>query len=103
MTTTTRRAFANGMALTAAAAVLALSTKAADAEPRPETTRLRLVRLPFDHACLAPQWVAEELLRAEGFTDITSTTSADSIGDLAAGKLDVAGADVIILLPALHK
>src|SRR2546428_2629545 len=88
MSKTTRREFANGMALTAAAAILGVSAKPADAEPPPETTRLRLPRFPFDHACLAPQWVAEELLRAEGFTDITYTTTVDSISDLAAGKLD---------------
>ena len=37
------------------------------AEPPPETTRIRLPRFPFDIACVAPMWVAEELLRAEGF------------------------------------
>ena len=31
--------------------------------------RSRPARFPYDHACLAPQWVAEELLRAEGFMD----------------------------------
>ncbi len=98
MSKTTRREFANGMALTAAAAILGLSPKAAAAEPPPETTRLRLPRFPFDHACLAPQWVAEELLRAEGFTDIQYTTTVDNIGDLVAGKLDFAGADVMSLL-----
>ena len=101
MSKTTRREFANGMALTAAAAILGLSPKAADAEPPPETTRLRLPRFTFDHACLAPQWVAEELLRAEGFTDIQYTTTVDNLGDLVAGKLDFAGADVMSLLLSL--
>ena len=103
MTATTRREFANGMALTAGAAILGLSAKPAVAEPPPETTSLRLARYPFDHACLAPQWVAEELLKAEGFTDITFTTTVDSISDLAAGKLDFAGADIMSLLLALDK
>jgi len=101
MTNTTRREFANGMALTAGAAILGLSAKPADAEPPPEITRLRLARYPYDHACLAPQWIAEELLKAEGFTDITFTTTVDGIGDLAAGKLDFAGADIMSLLLAL--
>jgi len=98
---TTRREFANGMALTAGAAILGLSAKPADAEPPPETTKLRLARLPVDHACLAPQWVAEELLRAEGFTDIQYQTTSDPIEDLAAGKLDFGGLDVMSLLLSL--
>ena len=37
-------------------------------EPPPETTTIRIQREDFDNAiCLAPEFVAEELLRAEGF------------------------------------
>lgn len=98
---TTRREFANGMALTAAATILGLSAKPARAVPPPEITRLRLARYPYDHACLAPQWVADELLRAEGFTDIQFTTTTNPQGDLAAGKLDFAGLDIMSLLLSL--
>lgn len=53
-----------------AAALLGLSTpEAATAEPPPETTWIRLVR-SLGALCIAPQYLAEELLRAEGFTDI---------------------------------
>lgn len=38
------------------------------AEPPPETTRIRLVHAPA--ICLAPQYLAEDFLRLEGFTDI---------------------------------
>ena len=38
------------------------------AEPPPETKKIRLFHAPF--ACFAPQTLAEELLRLEGFTDI---------------------------------
>lgn len=48
--------------------LLGLGARPAVAEPPPETTRIRLFRIPG--LCLAPQYVAEELLRAEGFTDI---------------------------------
>jgi hypothetical protein len=41
MTTTTRREFANGMALTGAAAILGVSATRADAKSPPETTRWR--------------------------------------------------------------
>src|SRR5262249_58284473 len=38
------------------------------AEARLETTTVRLLKFPG--ICIAPQYVADELLRAEGFTDI---------------------------------
>ena len=38
------------------------------AEPPPETTRIRLVHTPA--ICFAPQYLAEELLRLEGFTEV---------------------------------
>ena len=38
------------------------------AEPPPETTAIRLAKIPG--ICIAPQYVAEELLHAEGFTDV---------------------------------
>jgi NitT/TauT family transport system substrate-binding protein len=38
------------------------------AEGPPETTTIRLEKLP--NTCYARQYIAEELLRAEGFTDI---------------------------------
>jgi len=43
----------------------------ADSGPPPETTRLRLTAVPA--ICLAPQYVAEALLNAEGFTHIEYT------------------------------
>ena len=42
------------------------------AEPLPETTRLRLFECPI--TCIAPHWVARDLLYAEGFTDIQYVT-----------------------------
>ena len=51
----------------------------AAAEPPPETTKIRLVRVPA--ICLAPEYLAEELLRLEGFTDVEYveiTTRANS-------------------------
>ena len=38
------------------------------AEPPPETKRIRLVSI--SGVCVAPQYVSEELLRVEGFTDV---------------------------------
>ena len=62
-----RRSFlAHTCALTAGS-VLGLPG-AATAEPAPEIARIRLTATPA--ICLAPQYVAESLLEAEGFTDI---------------------------------
>jgi len=52
----------------AAAAALAGRSRTADAEPPPETTRLTLLQTAS--LCQAPQYVAEDLLRGEGFTDV---------------------------------
>jgi NitT/TauT family transport system substrate-binding protein len=51
----------------AALSLLSLS-QAALAEPPPETTKIRLGRAAF--ICYAPQYLAEEFLRLEGFTDV---------------------------------
>lgn len=53
---------------TAAGAVGWLGMGSADAEPPPETTRITLLQTAS--MCQAPQYVAEELLRGEGFTDV---------------------------------
>jgi len=58
----------------AAAAVLVRRPGRASAEPAPETTKLRLVKEPS--ICIAPQYAAEQLLKAEGFVDIEYVTTA---------------------------
>jgi NitT/TauT family transport system substrate-binding protein len=62
----TRRRFLANASMAGAALLLGAPPAAADAAL--ETTSLRFVKSPS--ICLAPQDVAEELLRAEGFTDI---------------------------------
>ena len=56
-----------GAAVTAAAFCAARPSRAA-AEPPPEITKLRIVREPS--ICIAPQYAAEELFKAEGFVDV---------------------------------
>lgn len=65
-----RREFLGRLAkVSAAAAFGMLPEEAASAiEPPPETTRLRIHK--GDPACWVPMYVAEPLLRKEGFTDI---------------------------------
>ena len=64
----TRRNFLNCMTLVGAANVLGRARSSLAAEPAPETKRIRLSKVPS--ACVAPQYVAKELLRAEGFDQI---------------------------------
>jgi NitT/TauT family transport system substrate-binding protein len=63
----TRRRFLTALSLTGGAALLGVPRSFA-AEPPPETTTVRLAKAPV--ICLAPQYVCEELLRDEGFSDI---------------------------------
>ena len=65
-----RRKFLGGLAVAGATAALGLQPEQADSaiEPPPETTRLRIQK--GDPACWVPMYVAEPLLRKEGFTDI---------------------------------
>ena len=63
----TRRRFMTTLSLAGAAGLLGAPPTAA-AEGPPERTSVRFMRTPS--LCHAPQFVAEELLRAEGFTEI---------------------------------
>ena len=58
-----------GLTLAGTAGLLGLKPDSLAAEPPPETTTLRLVQTNFD-LCMAPQFVAEQLLRDEGFTGV---------------------------------
>jgi NitT/TauT family transport system substrate-binding protein len=72
----TRRRFISTLALAAAAGPIApLRTIAA--EGALETTTVRFLKFPG--ICIAPQYVAEELLRGEGFTDIRYIDAGPSV------------------------
>src|SRR5262245_14413470 len=63
-----RRDFLTRSALAGAAGLLGVTPALVAAEPPPETTRIRLASTPA--VCFAPQFVAKDLLRTEGFTDV---------------------------------
>src|SRR5262249_61779965 len=67
MDTQNRRRFLATLAATGAAGLVRGRSSLAQDAP-PETTTIRLVKSP--RLCIGPQYAAEELLRAEGFTDI---------------------------------
>jgi NitT/TauT family transport system substrate-binding protein len=85
----TRREFLGTAALAGATTLLGLETEAVAAEPPPEATTIRLTRVSA--LCLAPQFLAEELLRAEGFTDVQYVKTAPGGIEkaLASGEADV--------------
>lgn len=62
-----RRDFLQKTSALGAASLLSFSS-ASRAEPPPETRRIRLLATPA--ICVAPEFVAEPFLKAEGFTDI---------------------------------
>ena len=64
-----RRKFLKGLTLAGTAGFLGLQSDAAAGEPPPETTRLKIADLARG-ICVAPGYVAEELLRGEGFTEV---------------------------------
>jgi NitT/TauT family transport system substrate-binding protein len=84
----TRRGFLGGIAAAGAAGLL--RAKRAEAEDGPlETTA---VRLQTPGLCVAPVYIAEHMLRAEGFTDIRydDTSEIGAIAPVALGSVDFA-------------
>jgi len=88
-----RRRFLRNTAVAGAATALGFGRDVLAAEPPLETTRLRLSK--NRSICTAPQFVAHELLVAEGFKDIEyfgdAVTAAGLPGarSMAAGQIDV--------------
>jgi NitT/TauT family transport system substrate-binding protein len=83
-----RRRFLGTMSSACAAGLLGSSNSVAQEAP-PETTSIRLAK--SRSLCIAPQYLAEELLRAEGFTDVRYVMSDGGIGQskaIAAGDID---------------
>src|SRR5207302_1642209 len=110
-----RREFVGGMALAGMAGLHGLRPEPVAAEPPPETATLRLVKIPS--VCQAPQYVAGELLQAEGFTNVQYVQKAGALGiteALASGEADinnhfaapsiirVEAGDPIVILGGLH-
>jgi NitT/TauT family transport system substrate-binding protein len=85
-----RRRFVAGLAATAGIAGLGASP--ADAEPPPETARLRLAWT--GSTCQAPQYVAEEFLKLEGFREIEFPDLSEGGGVGVARKLAAGQADL---------
>ena len=88
-------------ALTATMAAAAFRPRRADAEPPPETTRIRLSQIAG--ICVAPQYVAHELLKVEGFKEIQYVTIKETnpYPAFISGDIDVSMAFVAPFLVQL--
>ena len=82
----TRRRVLGGLAMAASAAVLPLR-RAAALEPPPETSTVRLQKPGL---CVSSLYIAEELLRAEGLTDIRYVDASMGAIGPALGDADFA-------------
>ena len=88
----------------AAASGLASALPAWAAEPPPETTRIRLARTRS--ICIAPQYLAEELLRTEGYTDIQylETAAGSTVAQsLNVGLIDISMGFAAVMVEQLDK
>jgi NitT/TauT family transport system substrate-binding protein len=104
------------MTIAGTAALCGIRATSASAEPPPETTTISLAHA--DVLCFnAPWYVAEELLRTEGFTDVQYISGLDSSAydqALAAGQtyfgmtfagqhvVQIDAGDPIVLIAGLH-
>jgi NitT/TauT family transport system substrate-binding protein len=98
-----RREFVKRLtAVTGATGLFGYDMRLAVAEPPPETTRIRFVHDPS--TCMAPQYLAEELLRIEGFSQIEYVKgAADPSILLGEGKADFTMDAAPTLVPVLDK
>ena len=72
---------------------LAGNARALAQETPPETTTIRLTKIPG--ICIAPQYVAEDLLKSEGFTDVQYVElGTDIYPAFASNKVDISMAFV---------
>jgi NitT/TauT family transport system substrate-binding protein len=87
-----RREFLKEVSVAGAAALLGAQHDSLAAEPLPETARIRIPQIRS--TCRSPEWVAEELLRAEGFTNVQYISVEGTRGvesTLASGETDIGG------------
>lgn len=95
-----RRQFLEGTSALSTASLLGLSPPAA-AEPPPEVKKIRPVKIPA--ICLAPEYVAEELLRLEGFSEVEyvemNRLGAEEM--LYTNQADISAATPPTMIPAL--
>lgn len=84
-----RRKLLTTLTVGGAAGLVGFRPGYAAAERPPETSRIRMAQI--GGVCVAPQYVAEELLRGEGFSEVRYVTAAGgTYPALASGEIDLA-------------
>ncbi|RWC55242.1 ABC transporter substrate-binding protein [Mesorhizobium sp.] len=99
-----RRGFLAGAAAAGASGLLG-APKPAWAEPPPEVTRIRTSVYPKVSDCVTPFYAAEELLRAEGFTEVEfvqPASDAEGLRLVADGQVDIESYDAPIILQLIE-
>lgn len=110
----TRRRFVGGLTVAGTTGLLGSRVELAVAQQPPERTKIRLVQTPI--ICVVPQVLAEDLLRAEGFTEVqyvkdlqggASKVLAGSEADISMTFVPPAIVDIdagapIVLLAGVH-
>jgi len=98
--TISRRRFVTGISAVGAASLLGIHGTCA-AEPPPEVSKIRLVRIPA--ICLAPEYIAEEMLRLEGFSEVeyVEMDTVDPYEMLLVNRADISVVSPPNLIPAL--
>jgi NitT/TauT family transport system substrate-binding protein len=87
--TQSRRRFLTTLSSAGAASLMGTGTSPAQEGP-PETTSIRVARIPS--ICRAPQYMTEELLRSEGFTDVNYIPwgkTSEATEAVATGAVDI--------------
>jgi NitT/TauT family transport system substrate-binding protein len=97
----TRRRVLGGLTVAGTAGLLGLPARPVAAEPPPETTTLRI--LQGRSICTSPQYVAEALLRGEGFTAVhyVETGQGTLAQLLASGEVHLTFLEGASLLPMI--
>jgi NitT/TauT family transport system substrate-binding protein len=110
-----RREFVRTMALAATGTPWVWHNGAIAAQSKAETAKIRLIQIPG--ICIAPMYVAEELLRNEGFTDVQfvkKPSTAFIYSTLASAETDIVvgfapsfviqldGGDPVVVLSGVH-
>ncbi len=102
----TRREFVSRLTLAGTAGLLGTWPETANAEPPPETGTIKILNVPA--ACIAPQFVAEELLRGEGFSNLQYVKPKPGPGPyvmraLASGEIDLSLMDIPSLVLSIDR
>ena len=84
-----RRTFLRGATLVGMAGLLGVPPRSLAAEPPLETKKIRIAQVPA--ICLAAQYVAEELLRGEGFAEVqyVKIPGTQLVKSISAGDIDL--------------